>query len=91
MAMKLIRKKAPRGALVCWLSEEEETAVKNCLGWDKPTNQYERRLADSVLLKMRQLDAWLQCSCIANDSPALNSAQQRQAKAGESETVLSWV
>lgn len=78
MAMKLIRKKAPRGALVCWLSEEEETAVKNCFGWDKPTNQYERRLADSVLLKMRQLDAWLQCSCIANDSPALNSAKLRQ-------------
>lgn len=78
MAMKLIRKKAPRGALVRWLSDDEEAAVKNFFGKGKADSQYEFALAEQVILEMRQSDVWLQCGCVAGDSPALNSAKMMQ-------------
>lgn len=74
MAMKLIRKKAPRGALKRWLSDEEETAVKNIFGRKQVRNAQERALAEHVIHEMRESELWLQCSCVAGDTPALNSA-----------------
>ena len=74
MAMKLIRKKAPRGALKRWLSEDEETAVKNFSGRKLVRSAQERALAEHVIHEMREQDLWLQCSCVAGDTPALNSA-----------------
>jgi hypothetical protein len=75
MAMKLIRKKAPRGALKRWLSEEEETAVKNIFGHKQVRSTQDRAMAELVIHEMRESELWLQCSCIAGDTPALNSAK----------------
>jgi len=77
MAMKLIRKKAPRGALKRWLSEDEETAVKNFSGRKQVRSAQERALAEHVIHEMREAELWLQCSCVAGDTPALNSAKLR--------------
>lgn len=77
MAMKLIRKKAPRGALKRWLSEDEETAVKNFSGRRQVCSAQERTLAENVIHEMRQQELWLQCSCVAGDTPALNNAKLR--------------
>lgn len=74
MAMKLIQKKAPRGALKRWLSEQEETAVRNVFGRKQVRSAQERALAEHVILEMRKSELWLQCSCVAGDTPALNSA-----------------
>lgn len=74
MAMKLVRKKAPRGALVRWLASDEELAVKNFFGHKTVHNAHDRKLAETVILEMRQKDVWLQCSCVPGDTPALNSA-----------------
>ena len=75
MAMKLIRKKTPRGALKRWLTEEEETAVKNIFGHKQVRSAPDRALAEHVIHEMRESELWLQCSCIAGDTPALNSAK----------------
>jgi len=77
MAMKLIQKTAPRGALKRWLSEEEETAVRNVFGRRQVRRAQERALAEHVILEMRKSELWLQCSCVAGDTPALNSANLR--------------
>jgi len=74
MAMKLIRKKAPRGALRRWLSQEEETAVKNIFGLKKAHGKHDMPLAEKVIIEMRESEVWLQCSCVTGDTPALNSA-----------------
>ena len=74
MAMKLIKKKAPRGALKRWLSEHEEIAVKNFCGRRQVRSAQERALAEHVIHEMREKELWLQCSCVAGDTPALNSA-----------------
>lgn len=73
--MKLIRKKAPRGALKRWLSDEEETAVKNIYGLKKTSCRHDYMLAESVINEMREADVWLQCSCLTGEAPALNSAK----------------
>lgn len=73
MAMNLIKKKAPRGALKRHLSEEE-TAVKNVFGRKQVRSAQERALAEHVILEMRKSELWLQCSCVGGDTPALNSA-----------------
>ncbi|MFD3242656.1 hypothetical protein ACE2AK_26540, partial [Rahnella perminowiae] len=75
MAMKLIRKKTPRGALKRWLTEEEETAVKNIFGHKQVRSAPDHALAEHVIHEMRESELWLQCSCIAGDTPALNSAK----------------
>jgi hypothetical protein len=77
MAMKLIRKKAPRGALTRWLSDEEDTAVRNVFGRKQVRSAQERALAEHVILEMRKSELWLQCSCVGGDTPALNSANLR--------------
>lgn len=74
MAMNLIKKKAPRGALKRHLSEEEETAVKNVSGRKLVRSAQERALAEHVILEMRKSELWLQCCCVGGDTPALNSA-----------------
>ncbi|CAI9395532.1 MULTISPECIES: hypothetical protein [Enterobacteriaceae] len=78
MAMKLIRKKAPRGGLIRWLTGDEETAVKNISGRKTSAGREEYILAEKVLLEMRQREAWLQCDCVPGDSPAMNSARLMQ-------------
>lgn len=78
MVMKLVRKKNPRGALRRWLSEDEERAVKNFYGLRKRGSKTDYHLAESVILEMRQREAWLQCDCVAGDSPAMNSAKLMQ-------------
>lgn len=77
MPMKLIKKKAPRGGLRRWLSDEEETAVKVFFGHTKGFNSAQQILAAKVIADMREFDVWLHCSCIPDDSPALNSAKLR--------------
>lgn len=74
MAMKLIKKKAQRGDLSRWLSEKEETAVKNIFGRKLVLCAQERALAQSVLREMREKALWLQCGCVPDDTQALNSA-----------------
>ena len=78
MAMKLVRKKAPRGGLIRWLEEEEETAVKNVSGRRVSAGREQHELAEKLLREMRQLAAWLQCDCVPGDSPAMNSARLMQ-------------
>ncbi|SFF38583.1 hypothetical protein SAMN03159428_04952 [Kosakonia radicincitans] len=78
MAMKLVRKKAPRGGLIRWLTGDEETAVKNISGRRISTGREEYFLAAEVLREMRQREAWLQCDCVPGDSPAMNSANLMQ-------------
>lgn len=75
MGMMLVRKKAPRGARVRTLSEEEVTAVQTFFGKKKAVCSEMRALATDVIHEMRQRDLWLQCSCVPDDSPALNSAK----------------
>lgn len=77
MAMKLIKKKAPRGALKRWLSEDEETAIKNFSGRKQVRNAQERELAENVIYEMREKELWLHCSCVGGDTPALNNAKLR--------------
>ena len=74
MAMKLIKKKAQRGDLSRWLSAEEETAVKNIFGRKLELCAQERALAQIVIQEMREKALWLQCGCVPDDTPALNSA-----------------
>lgn len=71
MTMKLIRKKAPRGALKRWLSDEEETAVKNIYGMKKASGGQDYVLAERVINEMREADVWLQCNCVTGDAAAL--------------------
>lgn len=61
MAMKLIRKKAPWGGLLRWLTEDEETAVKRFFGEKNTHSERDRELAQNVILEMRQTEAWLRC------------------------------
>uniref|UniRef100_UPI003F533F80 hypothetical protein n=1 Tax=Pantoea stewartii TaxID=66269 RepID=UPI003F533F80 len=75
MVMMLVRKKAPRGALIRELTDEEESAVHDFFGRGRPEKRY---IAETVILTMRQKDAWLQCSCVPGESPALNSAKMRE-------------
>lgn len=74
MAMKLVRKKDPRGGLIRWLTCDEEVAVQNISGLRVFHDRPQHALTTQVLREMRQLDAWLQCDCIKGDSPAMNSA-----------------
>jgi len=78
MAMKLVRKKAPRGGLIRWLDDDEETAVKNVSGRRISDGHEQYLLAEKVLREMRQREAWLQCDCVPGDSPAMNSANLMQ-------------
>ncbi|KDE33215.1 hypothetical protein AW40_28835 [Kosakonia radicincitans UMEnt01/12] len=78
MPMKLVRKKAPRGSLLRWLDDDEETAVKNVAGRRVSTGREQYVLAEKVLREMRQREAWLQCDCVPGDSPAMNSANLMQ-------------
>ncbi|MBK0018849.1 MULTISPECIES: hypothetical protein [Kosakonia] len=78
MAMKLVRKKAPRGGLIRWLDEDEENALKNVSGRRISTGRDQYELAEKILLEMRQREAWLQCDCVQGDSPAMNSANLMQ-------------
>lgn len=78
MAMKLVRKKAPRGGLIRWLDADEEAAVKNISGRRTATGPVEYSLTESVLREMRQREAWLQCDCVPGDVPAMNSANLLQ-------------
>lgn len=75
MTMSLVKKKNPRGALIRELTDEEESAVHDFFGRVRPEK---RHIAESVILTMRQKDAWLQCSCVPGESPALNSAKMRE-------------
>nr|WP_243408636.1 hypothetical protein [Pantoea ananatis] len=59
MTMSLVKKKNPRGALIRELTDEEESAVHDFFGRVRPEK---RHIAESVILTMRQKDAWLQCS-----------------------------
>src|SRR5476649_1842030 len=69
MVMKLIRKKAPRGALKRWLSEDEETAVQNIFGLKRARGPHDMSLASKVIIEMRESEVWLQCSCVTGDTP----------------------
>lgn len=71
MAMRLI-KKASRGDVLRELTAEEEQAVKSFFGQGLPAG---RDLAEKVIRMMRQQEAWLQCDCVPDDAPALNSAK----------------
>lgn len=56
------------------MSEEEETAVRNVFGRRQVRSAQERAVAEHAILEMRKSELWLQCSCVAGDTPALNSA-----------------
>ncbi len=77
MAMRLVKKRAPRGCLVRQLSEAEESAVKKVCGRREAGSQEEKALALDVLTEMRRTDTWLACSCVAGDAPPMNSANLR--------------
>lgn len=78
MAMKLVRKKAPRGGLIRILDDDEATAIGNVSGRRVSAGREQHDLAEKVLREMRQLEAWLQCDCVPGDSPAMNSARLMQ-------------
>lgn len=78
MAMKLVRKKAPRGGLIRILDDDEVTAIENVSGRRISSGREQYLLAEKVLLEMRQREAWLQCDCVPGDSPAMNSANLMQ-------------
>lgn len=77
MAMKLVRKRSPRGRLYRHLSDVEELAVKNVYGRREEGGHSDRVLALDVLTEMRRTDTWLACSCVEGDTPAMNSANLR--------------
>lgn len=77
MAMRLVKKRAPRGRLSRQLSETEESAVKKVCGRREVGSQEEKALALDVLTEMRRTDTWLACSCVAGDAPPMNSANLR--------------
>ena len=77
MAMRLVRKKAPRGRLIRSLSEAEESAVRKICGLREAGSVAEKALALDVLTEMRRTDAWLACSCVTGDAPSMNSANLR--------------
>lgn len=73
MAMKLIKKKAPRGALNRWLRNDEEEAVQN-FSRKYEQSADERAMVQNVLIQMRDEALWLQCCCVSDETPALSSA-----------------
>lgn len=75
--MKLISKKDPNGT-VRHLTNNQEDAIKNFYGLKKFQSSQERELAESVLLKMRKDELWLQCCCVSDDNAALSSANLRK-------------
>ncbi|MGE9553626.1 hypothetical protein ACQPT2_21110 [Erwinia amylovora] len=77
MAMRLVRKKVPRGRLIRTLSEAEESAVRKVCGLREAGSPAEKALALDVLTEMRRTDTWLACSCVAGDAPPMNSANLR--------------
>ncbi|MEZ2682346.1 hypothetical protein [Providencia rettgeri] len=74
MTMMLIKKKAPRGALVRKLSDDEENAIKNIFGCNQKFSAQDHTLSEQILIEMRKKGLWLQCSCVTGDTPALNSS-----------------
>ncbi|MFE4111296.1 hypothetical protein [Kosakonia sp. YIM B13611] len=54
MAMKLVRKKAPRGVLFRILDDDEVTAIENLSGRRVSAGREQRELAEKVLREMRQ-------------------------------------
>lgn len=77
MAMRLVRKKVPRGSLIRSLSEAEESAVKKVCGRREGGCPEAKAVAENVLTEMRRSDAWLACSCVAGEAPPMNSANLR--------------
>jgi len=77
MAMRLVRKKVPRGRLIRSLSEAEESAVKKVCGRREGGCPEAKAVAENVLTEMRRSDAWLACSCVAGEAPPMNSANLR--------------
>ncbi|WP_261643272.1 hypothetical protein [Erwinia mallotivora] len=77
MAMKLVRKKAPRGRLTRMLSEAEESAVKKVCGRREAGTSVEKALALDVLTEMRRTETWLACACIECEALPMNSANLR--------------
>lgn len=77
MAMRLVKKRAPRGRLSRQLSEAEESAVKKVCGRREAGSQEEKALALDVLTEMRRTDTWLACSCAEGEAPPMNSANLR--------------
>ena len=67
MAMKLVRKKSPRGGLIRWLDKNEETALKNVSGRRIFTGRDQYVLAEKIHLEMRKREAWLQGDCVQGD------------------------
>lgn len=67
MAMKLVRKKAPRGGLIRFLDDHEVMAVENVSGRRVSAGREQHELAEKVLREMRQREAWLQCDCVPGD------------------------
>lgn len=56
MAVKLVRRKNPRGALRRWLSEDEERAVKNFYGlrkWGSTTDYHLRKVSSWKCVSVR--------------------------------------
>jgi len=78
MAMRRVKKRAPRGRLIRQLSEAEESAVQKVCGRREAGSQEEKALALDVLTEMRRTDTWLACSCVeGEDAPPMNSANLR--------------
>jgi hypothetical protein len=69
------KEKNPRGAHIRGLTDDEEHAVHDFFGRGRPEK---RLIAETVIRTMRQKEAWLQCSCVPGESPALNSAKMRE-------------
>jgi len=78
MAMQLVRKKAPRGALYRELTATEEDVVKNVCGLGKVRSARDKETALAVLKEMRQHEVWLSCGCMPGDETPMNSAKLMQ-------------
>ncbi|HHZ1072783.1 TPA: hypothetical protein ACV965_004164 [Yersinia enterocolitica] len=75
--MQLVRKKAPRGGFYRILTEEERAAIRHVCGFRNVRSLIEKKLAEKVLLEMRQHELWFKCDCGSGDNVPMNSANLR--------------
>ncbi|WP_249192965.1 hypothetical protein [Yersinia sp. Marseille-Q3913] len=72
--MQLVRKKAPRGGFYRRLTEEERAAIHQVCGFRNVRFLTEKKLAEKVLLEMRQHELWFKCDCGSGDNVPLQTS-----------------
>ncbi|MDD7998253.1 hypothetical protein [Kosakonia radicincitans] len=75
--MEMVRKNAPRGLHVRYLTSEERRAVINVFGGGKQGTAQDKKIAADILLEMDRRELLIACDCISGDSRPYNSEVEK--------------